>query len=260
MRGLIYREFAVQKKELLIGLLTTAVMVLLNIIFVCSARFGNLQFFSDAIELWKPIGTYCLGAGGFFTLCSQSAISADMRSGFLRYSMALPTPAWKFALARIICKIMLIAFSFIVYFGNAAFTLSMLGDTFDTYKRSLLLVVSTFLLLLSIIFEFLASFIKSDAAQTIVKAILFVGPIFAINTVIMNKIVDINDTADETIMNDPDMRMTYLLQELSQMLHQYDSVIDSISKVFPLLLIGIVALGFLGALCYFKRRNVLCQK
>ncbi len=107
MKGLIFKELYISRKEKIIGILVWLEFLFVSCILLASARFGNLQKLypdnAEAIRSDAPILIYALGAVIMISLSTLGkTIASDYNCRFGNYIHSLPVSAEKITASRFI--------------------------------------------------------------------------------------------------------------------------------------------------------------
>ena len=106
MKGLLYKDFLLVRKNIILGFLTIASGALFAIIFILGMNIGNLQELKELDEIYNlffkgTIYTLCL-AGATVALSSSSSIEQDDKAEWYKVLYSSPITIWQEIFSRYI--------------------------------------------------------------------------------------------------------------------------------------------------------------
>ena len=106
MSGLLYKDFILIRKNIIVGLVSIAGGVLFAIIFILGMNIGNFQEFKELPDVYNlffkgTIFTLCLG-GISVALTSSSSIEQDHKAEWYKVLYSSPINIWKEIFSRYI--------------------------------------------------------------------------------------------------------------------------------------------------------------
>ena len=147
MKGLLYKEFYLGRKNYLAFLALTFVFSLLGALVCLSMICGNLQSIPveepDTVEQFTILFTYVLYVLGMFAVFgSNQSVYGDYASGFMKYSYTLPVKAVKAVGARYLTGLIVLGIGILCGIANALIISTLTGRMFtlDILKNMMMIL------------------------------------------------------------------------------------------------------------------------
>ena len=261
MRGLIYRELKIRQKSLILTTIGIVIAFIIDVILQLATLYGNLrpeivgEAGGDIVKMFLFYGMIViLGIGCMFPLYDRVTAFSDYQSGFAKFSLTLPTPAWKFALAKVILMAIFYVIGFGLTVGVAAFHAAIHDFAFSETIFKGIVIGSLIFLLYSVVGMFLISFAKSQRGVNRINTLynfILIAAFYGFSVLFTSRLVqkDFNQTsinAAKSLMQD------YIKSALN--------IIDNVYKLAPLIAVAILGLGFVLTTWRMNRRGGKCAK
>lgn len=157
VKSLIYKEFYMAKKPMLLQTITLLFFAVLGILIEISFQMGNLALLPDAV-LKEIKGTadvsviiYPVFAACCFTYTMSDGSLKDEDVAWKRFSYTLPAGAINFALAKFISFLILMVFESIFSFAYVALACHFIGVAFSKLYVSYILILIAFTTFMAVI-------------------------------------------------------------------------------------------------------------
>ncbi len=242
--ALLYREFLLMKKSLLVGGICSLVFILFPVLILLSFRFGNLKLIipEDAMSgSTSIIKLMPVMAAGMFAMIPSDAASKDIAKPIWDYfRRSTQVSAARLALAKTVMNVIGIAVSLIISIPLTYIIAYAAGTTVTGNDIGLSLLFITFMDFMSIVFGATMYFFKSvDKGGLVMTGFMFAA-MFGFMGPIMSELTALppNHPERDAIME------AYL-----------SDVITNLAPFTPLMLIGVILIQFALFLFIFKRRE-----
>ncbi len=261
MKGLIYRELYLARKQYLLSSLVLVLFLLLLYLVELSIQCGNLAKL-DAATL-QGVKSTVYNIGMYFTpvICasflSEGTVPvADYKSRWRGFSYTLPISEMQYTAVKFSIKLLVLALGFSVSLANAA-ALSAMSDCSLKWNavRTILLILTVCTWYFITIQTPIAVRFRSDkdltrfqGMSTLVVVVLY----FVCGIWLASRMVEVEKSSsaqDELELSEQMMQIMNPI--LETVLDVYETLLD----LAPLLLILAVLLGFALTVLQFKRRE-----
>ncbi len=270
MRGLIYREWIHRKKKILLNLLAFAVLLLLIALVQLSFRYGNLRpeiLGEDSYAIMHP---YLYVVSLVLPIIASSMLSRlnwdDIASGFARYSITLPVPAWKFTGARVIVVTLLNLIVMAYTFGTAKIITMISGEPLSQLGTGGLICALLFFQIVSM-YETVLSYLPfkyginvtiTTASEILIYLALIFGVCYQkVNTFFFDLTNRFQELNEQGIVTDDEIE-ALLYDILHDLTDKITPFLNTVAALAPLIYIGASVLGFVFATLLLKWRRKKC--
>lgn len=156
MKGLLYKELCLGKKNFLVFLILSLMFFVLGILVMFSMKIGNLKHLPiedpSSVTLLVTVFSYLPAILFMFSASTcQQSICGDYSSGWMRYSYTLPVNPYKYIGVRYVLA-GVIMFLGLVYFLLSSGVMCVLAERkwkyamFETFALILLVFITIFLI------------------------------------------------------------------------------------------------------------------
>lgn len=241
--GLLYREWVLLKKSLVIALITSVSAVILSFLVVLSSRYGNLAMLDEGLKA-KIFGDFGIAVKAFpaLTVCFLVNVPADAagfetKTVWEHFRRSTPVSGFRLALAKytIMTAFTLVAAGGVV--GVTALMCAALGTSLTASDITVSLVLLAVVVIMSVVMQVSATFFKSpdkSGLAALGAMLVCLLPIIAANRDI------IAESSDMTVAE----RLNLLTDKLSGVL-----------PFVPLVIAAVLALGLFATTLIYKRRE-----
>lgn len=253
VKGLIFRELYLTRKNYIICLCIWLMFSMLGILFQLSALYGNLaklpvedQLDMRYIWLYAPVIILASAA------ISNEMIYVDFASKWAVFSAVTPVSEKKYCAVKYIIKLVMLIFTAVMSFVNAAILCAVNGDRLDRQVVGIILLIILAFVVLSIFSQGAAYKYKdkNKSSLRLMIPMLIIYALFGLGmAMFMNYVRKANPGLSE--------------EELSLLLNSYlDCIIDKARYIIaaavpflPFAIIAALAVGYFGCVRLMKRRD-----
>ncbi|MGN0431244.1 MAG: ABC-2 transporter permease [Lachnospiraceae bacterium] len=250
MKGLLYKEFFLGRKNYLAFLVLFFAFALLGALVCLSMICGNLKSLPvqepESVQVLAGIFTYVPYALALLAVFSGSqSVYSDYASGFMKFSYTLPVKAVKSVGARYLTGMIVLCTGVLLGIANAGIisTLTEIPLQAEAFKNMLViffLVAVLFAGELPLALKFKSSKAVSGIAVCfIVSVYLVAGGLF------------INGMNHFEVSPGEDAESLYL----QTVLHKYAEIRDILLPFLPVVLLAILGISFFTSVKIYKRRE-----
>lgn len=252
MKGLIFKELYISRKDKIMGILVWLEFLFVSCILLTSARFGNLQKLSpdnaEVIQSKAPILIYALGAVLMISLSTLGkTIASDYNCRFGNYIHSLPVSAEKITASRFIVIFFAVAAGFLLSLLSGAIVCAAADMGFKLRFIKYLAVCAGIVFVISCAFVPMYEKYKTTNAVTarITAFLCVIYVVFA--AVIFNEAFDYSAAHP-----DAEDSLSPILSEFGSSIKRY---IDRFDFLLPIIMILLLGLSYFISVRILKRRE-----
>ncbi len=250
MKGLLYKEFFLGRKNYFAFLALAFVFALLGVLVCLSMICGNLQTLPtedpEGVKVLAMVFTYVpysllLAA----TFCGCNSIYSDRTSGFMRFSYTLPVKTEVMVGARYLIEIMILIAGFLFGIVNASIISAMTNIPFDIgIVKNMVVILGCMVFVyaweLPLAFRFQNPKTVSAVMVAFCVALYFVAGGLLISG--MKQFTSLAENGNEE-------------EYLQILMDKYSGIRDMVFPLLPLLIFGVIGISFLLSVKFLKRRE-----
>lgn len=257
LKGLIFKELYLARKNYLITFAIWFMLALLGILIQLSIRYGNLASLpaddladteSSIYYIWTYLTAFLL----LFSSMTTETIFADFTSKWSVFRASTPVSEYKYTGVRYIINLILVIFSLILSLFNAAILCHISGRAFNRLLVGIMLIIVLICVLLNIFGERMA-YKYRDKNKMAAKIVL---PVVIIYTLVMGGMFYLFSAIKKAhpVMSEEELTL-YLNSMIDTYTDKAERIIDAAVPFLPFIIIATFVLGYFSCVGLMKRRD-----
>ncbi|MGN0687836.1 MAG: hypothetical protein ACI4KA_07015 [Oscillospiraceae bacterium] len=238
--GLLYREWALTRKMLIIGLIPTVCIIVEALLIVLSFRYGNLAMIKDVLseKMMEKMKTGFATALKLIPAIAPIAIMSDfagyeINPVWMRFRRSTPASCFKLALAKYTLLAGTAVVAAVISIGGTVLTCAVLGEEFTIEDMAFCCAVLTLFLVVCIVMQICVLLTGSKDKGGLISMGILLGIMMLF------------------IISNPD----FIKREDMERFRAVVEKLVSLLPYIPVVFVGALVLGLVATTMIYKRRE-----